>query len=329
MAFKDILGNNRVKSILKKALQRGRCPNSLLFSGPEGVGKKDIALVVAKAMNCLQLSDDACEECESCKAINNGRFPDVMMFSPPKEIIKIDQMRQLKHAAYLKPMIGKRRVFIVEEAEKMNAEASNSLLKVLEEPPSFSHIILIANNPYLVIPTIKSRCQILSFSPISREDIESVLLEKGFEKEQAKMISLIVRGNMKQAMNLDWEEVQTKRNLALQFFISLLTKENAASFLESFSSTRSLDRLELEQIFDILSSFGRDLILLKEEGDIRFLMNPDYMEEIKRTASLLSHKQVMDFLGKIDYAIYALQKNLNVNLLVASIFSDFMEWKNA
>lgn len=329
MAFKDILGNNRVKNILKKALQREKCPNSLLFSGPEGVGKKDMALVVAKAMNCLQSNDDACEVCESCKAINKGRFPDVMVFSATKEIIKIDQMRQLKHAAYLKPMVGRKRIFIIEEAEKMNEEASNSLLKVLEEPPLFSHIILTTKNPYLLKPTLKSRCQILSFSPISREDIESVLVEKGLENEQAKMISLLVRGNMKQALNLDWEEVQAKRNLALQLFISLLTKDKAASFLESFSSARSLDRLELEQIFDILSSFGRDLILLKEEADIRFLMNPDYIEEIKRTASLLSHKQVMDFLGKIDYAIYALQKNLNVNLLVASIFSDFMEWKNA
>lgn len=328
MAFKDILGNSRVKKILKRALQKNKVPNSFLFFGPEGIGKKDMALVVAKAMNCLQKKDDACESCASCGAINNGNFPDVMVLSPQKEVLKIEQMRILKQTAYLKPMIGKRRVFVIENSEKMNTEASKSLLKILEEPPLFSHIILLTNNPYLIIPTIKSRCQILNFSPVSREDIEKVLMERGYEAEKAKIISLLVRGNLKQAMDFEWEDVQRKRQQAWQLFVSIAKKEKASSFLKDFSSSGSYDKIELDQIFEILSSFCRDLILIKDGGDVRFLMNPDYEEELRKIKNLLSFDQSVDFLKKIDYALYALKKNLNINLLISSLLSSFMEWQH-
>ena len=108
MAFDDVLGNSRTKRILKKSLERNRIPNSLLFYGPEGVGKRDIALVLAKAMNCLKYRDDACDVCPSCHAIENGNFPDVMVLSPEKNVLKIEQMREMKQTAYLKPMVDAR-----------------------------------------------------------------------------------------------------------------------------------------------------------------------------------------------------------------------------
>jgi len=329
MAFKDIIGNDRIKRILRKTLQKKKIPNSLLFSGPEGVGKKDMALVMAKAMNCRQKKDDACEECASCRAINRRNFPDVMELSPIRDVIRIDQMRILKQTAYFRPMVAKKRVFIVEDAEKMTDEASNSLLKILEEPPHFSHIILITQNPYMIIPTIKSRCQVLTFSRVSRENIEKVLTEKGYEEEKAKIISLLVRGNLKQAINLEWEEIQARRRQTWQFFLSLIKEENTSLFLKNFSSTRAVAKEELSKVLEILSSFCRDLILIKEKGDVHLLLNPDYEEEIKQTEKLLSLELSMNFLTKIEYALYALGKNLNINLLVSSIFSSLVEWRYA
>ncbi len=324
MAFKDILGNERQKKILRKALQKDRIPNSMLFCGLEGVGKKSLALVLAKAMNCEKKKDDACEVCSPCKAISRDNFPDVMVISPDGNIIKIDQIRILKQTAYLKPMVGQKRVFIVAEAEKMNEEAANSLLKILEEPPLFSHIILVTHNPDVIKPTIKSRCQILSFQPVSREDIEKILLEKGFGKERAKIIALLVGGNLKKALNLEWEEIQAKRAKAWELFLSLLKKEKVATFLKNYVSSRSLRREELEEVLEIFSSFCRDLILIKEKSDIRLLMNPDYAEVFKKTENFLSLSKAMDYLEKIDYAFYAMQKNLNMNLLVTSLFSNLI-----
>ena len=127
MAFQDILGNKRVKTILSKALQRSRVPHSLLFVGPEGVGKMETALVVAKALNCLKKTENSCEECTSCVAINKKNFPDVIEVLPKKNVISIEQMRLLKSTAYLKPMVGKKRVFIIPDAGMMSEPASNSI----------------------------------------------------------------------------------------------------------------------------------------------------------------------------------------------------------
>jgi len=313
MSFHNILGNRRAKKILSKALQRNRVPHSLLFVGPEGVGKMETALVVAKALNCLQKTDDACEECNSCEAINKKNFPDVMEIPLPKKNSQIDQkkkdkqidqIRDLKSTAYLKPMVGKKRVFIILDAEKRSEPASNAILKILEEPPSFSHIFLLTDNPYLILPTIKSRCQVLSFGPVFKEDIEKVLLEKGYAAEQARVISLVVRGNLKYALSLDWEELQEKRQKAWQVFIALIRKENASNFLKEFSSSRNLGREEIEQTFEFLSSFCRDIVLIKEEGDSSVIMNPDYGQDLREASRLLSLEQALDFLSKIDYSLY-------------------------
>jgi len=128
MGFEDIIGHERVKKILKKSLQKKKIPNSMLFCGPEGVGKRGMAFALAKAINCEQKKDDACETCSLCKAIDAGNHPDVMEIQPDGEVIKIEQMRTLRQIAYLKPMVGKKRIFIVDEAEKMTEEAANSLL---------------------------------------------------------------------------------------------------------------------------------------------------------------------------------------------------------
>jgi len=325
MAFGDILGNSRAKRILKRSLQRGRIPNSLLFVGPEGVGKKETALVLAKALNC-RMGDDACESCPSCRAINRNIFPDVMLLSPDNSVHKIDQMRAMKQTAYLKPMAGKKRVFILEDAEKMRDEAANSVLKILEEPPSFTHIILITRNPYLILPTIQSRCQILAFCQVLREDIEKELSRRGMDPEQAEIISLHVRGNLRQALSLEWEEVCVARETAWNLFRALLTGESVSAFHRNYAYARRLSlREDLGQVLEILCSLCRDLIVVKEGGESNLLLNPDRKEQIKEVQDLVSLGQIMEFLVKIDSVMQAIGRNANVNVLISSFFSSVME----
>ena len=328
MAFKDIIGNSGVKKILHRALKQKKLANSLLFAGPGGIGKEETALVVAKALNCLKKPADACEECAHCRAINNGNFPDVMVISPAKDVLKIDQMRLLKDTAHLKPMAGRKRVFIILEAEKMNDEASNSLLKVLEEPPPFSHIVLVTPNPYRIMPTIKSRCQVFQFSPIPREEIQKALITKGFQPERAQILSLLVNGNLKLALSLEWEEVQSQRKKAWHLFLALHKREKAADLLKQFSASRSVIKEELVETLEILASFCRDVILLQEKAESAFLLNPDFKQGLDEVAQSITSVQAMDFLSQIDFAIAAVRKNLNVNILVSSIFSNFLEWSH-
>ncbi len=329
MSFSDITGNARIKKILTKALQRGRTPNSLLFSGPTGVGKIDMAYVVAKALNCLDREDDACETCASCLAINKGVFPDVMLIAPEREVLKIDQMRVLKQAAYLKPMIGRNRVFIVDPAESMNREASNSLLKVLEEPPAFSYIILITSNPFVILPTIKSRCQVLSFSPVSRDDIERCLIEHDFSEEKARILSLLVRGNLKQAVNMDWEEVKSRREETWRLFLTFLHGEPPASFYKEFSArSRDAAAEELRPTLELLASFSRDLLLVKENGDPGLLLNPDFEAFLREESGSASTGQVLALLSQVEKWLLALQKNMNIKLFMSSLIVDTMDNKH-
>ena len=323
MSFSDITGNARIKKILTKALQRDRIPNSLLFSGPQGVGKIETALVVAKALNCLNRTDDACETCEACTAVNKGTFPDVMLISPEKDILKIDQMRILKEAAYLRPMVGRKRVFIVDPAEKMNMQASNSLLKILEEPPSFSHIILITSNPFVILPTIKSRCQVLSFSPVSRDDIARCLIEHDFSEEKAKILSLLVRGNLKQAMNMDWEEVRAEREETWQLFLSFLHREPPTSFFKEYSARRrGVVEEEIRSTLELLASFSRDLVLIKENADSELLLNPDFEDSLREEAGSVRLEQILAMLELIEGLLDSLQRNMNIKLLMSSMISE-------
>ncbi len=328
MSFNDIIGNERIKGILRRSLGNDRVPNSLLFYGPKGVGKREIALELAKSINC-EKKEDACGQCRSCQSIDKGNNPDVMMIKPENDKIKIEQMRELKKIAYLKPMQKGKKVFIVNEAENMNEEAANSLLKLLEEPPFYSYIILVTSNIFLIVPTIQSRCQLLGFSPISREDIEKELLKKGYETEKAKVLALLARGNLKKALDMEWDEISNKRKQAWMLLISIVNKERVSPWIKNYTfKRRNSIKEDIEQMMEILSSFCRDLILLKERGDVYLLMNPDYKEHIKKEEEKLDINQSLDWLRKIDYTISGLNRNLNTNLLVSSFLSYFLGSKH-
>jgi len=322
MAFHDIAGNSRVKKVLQLSLKRGRVPNSVLFGGPEGVGKRQTALVLAKALNCLKKTEDACEECSSCRAINEGNFPDVIEIVAVGDIIKVDQMPIVKQLAYLKPMTGKRRVFIIDEAEKMNEESANSILKVLEEPPLFTHILLISDNPASLLQTVKSRCQTLNFSPVSKDEIEKALRGAGYEEDRARIIALLVRGNLEQALDLEWEDVSKRRQEAWELFCGLVSRGESSAFLRKFAfQKRAMVREELEQTLELFSSFCRDVVLMKETGEPTLLFNPDYEGRIRESEKFLTREQTLSLLDWIDGAIMSLNRSLNIGLLTSALYS--------
>jgi len=331
MSFDDIVGNARVKNILRRSLERERVPGSLLFYGPQGVGKSEMALVLAKALNCLNKKNDSCEKCSSCLAINKNRgaFPDVIKIKTEKNIIGIDQMRLIKWAAYLKPMIGKKRVFIVEQAEKMNEEASNCLLKVLEEPPFFSHIILTTDNLFSILPTIRSRCQILKFAQISKQDIQEELIKRGTEGGRAKIISLLVRGSLKQALEFDWEEAEDQRKRAFTLLSSFVEGKTTAAFFKKYSGMRKEQfRENIKPLLEIMSSFCRDIILLKAGESSQLLMNLDYIKKLSKIEKNLSLKETLDLLRVIEESLLLTDRNINKKVLMNSITINIMDREN-
>ncbi len=322
MSFDNVLGNGRVKSILRLALEKNRLPNSLLFHGPEGVGKRNLALALAKAVNCERKGDEACDKCSACLAISGGRFPDVQEIKPSGQVIKVEHVREMRQAAYMRPMAGRKRVFIISEADKMNEESSNTVLKILEEPPFFSHFILVTDKLHLILPTIKSRCQALRFVPVGKEVIAGALREKGFGEDQARIVSLFVGGNLEEALELSWDDIQEARREAWDLFVSLAKPEEPSRFLRRYGfAQRSLIREDLEKRLGIMASFCRDMALIKEGGDISLLLNPDFEEELRALEGSWSLEKVRGFLRVIDGAFSGFARNLNMSLIACAFYS--------
>src|SRR5262245_35203292 len=163
MSFAKLIGNERNKAILQRLLLRGRVSATLLFAGPEGVGKRQFALTLAKALNCsrpvidkAQGKYDCCDACPVCHRIDADSYGDVLTIKPDGQFIKIAQTRQLAEEVYYRPREGQQRFFIIDQADRLREEAANSLLKTLEEPPPTSTIILLTARPDALLQTIRS-----------------------------------------------------------------------------------------------------------------------------------------------------------------------------
>jgi DNA polymerase-3 subunit delta' len=322
MAFQDIPGNDRIKKILKLALGRGRVPNSLLFGGPEGVGKHRMALELAKALVCLERTDDACGVCSNCAAIAGGALPDVLEIAPAKSVITIDQMRELKEIAGSRPMTARARVFIIDPADKLGSDASDSFLKVLEEPALATHFFLVSAKPDLLLGTIRSRCQTLAFQPVADEDIMNVLRSSGMEEEKARLLTLFVRGNLERARDIDWDAVQEKRRAAWELFRALVTRTGSVAFLRRFAfSRKSETKEELPQTLEVFASFARDSLLLLEGAGPGLLFNPDYESEMRACLPSLDPERAVRIIRAIETAEDGLGRSFNLGLLATSFYS--------
>ena len=367
MPFHDIAGNGRAKAILRMALGRDRVPNSLLFVGPRGVGKRRTARVLAQALNCLNKKGDACGTCGPCRAIEvkarkdgRGTFPDVIEIQigmetvlkesrkkgpdtenageepdekkdlkKEKTVISMDQIQELRQMAYLRPMIGRRRVFIVEDADNMSEAAENALLKVLEEPPLFTHIILLAENPDLILPTIKSRCHTLTFLPVSDEEIEKALLDNAVPADRARVTAIVCRGNLEKALEMDWDEIQSERAEAWRIFSALADGSDPAALLRIYGHKREGEKRaavkdELATLLELLSTFGRDAVLLGEGGDPGLLINPDFETELRSAASRIGPGRALRLIGLLHGAAASLDRNGHFGALTTSLTAQWL-----
>src|SRR3990172_7806680 len=179
MALKDIIGQEKAITILRRTLSRGRVSSAYLFTGESGIGKRLAALNFAKVLNCLSPVDDqqpdACDACDSCRKIDAGSHPDLVTVSPEKDEIRVDEIRALEDTLSFKPFEGRKKVVIVDDADRMNQSAANAFLKTLEEPPDESLIILVASNPDRLPETIRSRCSRIRFAPLSLQACREVI----------------------------------------------------------------------------------------------------------------------------------------------------------
>lgn len=196
MGFSGLLGQEKAKKLIRRALAHDRIPHAFLFRGPEGVGKQLFARGLAAAINCRSSRrGEACGNCPSCKKFRSGNHPDFLVVSPEKGTVKIEQIRQMCQALSYPPYESQMRVVLLEDVHGMRAEAANSLLKTLEEPPADNVLILTADSSREVLPTITSRCQMIPFFNLDRHDTRQILMQDQLDWETADLLARLSEGS--------------------------------------------------------------------------------------------------------------------------------------
>lgn len=330
--FSILIGNEDVQRALCQLLDNGRVPGSMLFTGEAGIGKKLFALEFAKALNCRnRVGIEACDECSSCKRISKSTFPpfssaddnkermiwsehaDVAMVRPFNHIIRVKPMRELEREANFRPFEGAARVFIVEDAEYMNDQAANALLKTLEEPAGTTHLILTTTNPMALLATIRSRCQIIRFAPIPFSEIERFLIEKEkLKAEDAALLARTSRGSLGNALNVDVDDYRERRQAMFNVLRALTVTGSRVALLRSAEELAAAkDRADFEQSLDVLETLIRDAWALSLGRPIASITNFDLAKELKQIANELASKRAEQWLIQIEELRGALEVNLN------------------
>jgi len=326
MSFKEIRGQERVVRILQKELENSSLYGAYLFVGPRGVGKRLTALTFAKALNCEKEKIDSCERCLSCRKINHLNYSNVRMISGEDSSIKIEQTRNLKRESGYRIYEGKKRIWIIEEAGRLSLEASNSLLKILEEPPPDTIFILIVQTLEDVLPTIRSRCQIIHFSPLSPKEIEKILREKfSFDSQSISLIGKLAQGSMEEALFLiKEEEILRKREVILDSLIRNLTIEEIIKVSKEWAS---YSLREWERILNIILFWFEDILLLKcKESDS--LVNLDKIKELKKEKEKYSFKRLRELIELIEKVKFYLRSNVSPQLVFEFMWFKLLDMGN-
>jgi DNA polymerase III subunit delta' len=282
MSWHGIYGHDDVVEQFRRAIGRGRLASSFLFAGPPGIGKRSFAIKFAQAMLCSERSEEAldpCETCPSCSQVAAGSHPDLDMIGKPEgkasiplELLIGDAEHRrregLCHNIAMKPFYGQRKIALIDDADDLNAEGANALLKTLEEPPPRSVLILIGTTPAKQLPTIRSRCQLIRFRPLPVETVEELLISKGLVQEpaEARRLARHSEGSLQRALELADPELWTFRDalhkrLAEPTLDSVALAQSIAAFVDEAGKEASARRARLRQVVAFAADFYRQLLL--------------------------------------------------------------------
>ena len=271
--FEHIIGNEQIKNILQESIKRNKTSHSYLFVGIEGIGKKIVAKEFAKMLLCLEENKQE-SNCKSCIEFNSNNHPDFLLLEPEGNVIKIEQIRQLQKRIQEKPIISHKKVYIINDADKMTKEAQNCLLKTLEEPPEFSTIILIGTNENAFLSTIKSRCMILHFQKIEDEKIKQYLSNQLEENNITENMLKMFQGSIGKAIKLkDKQELYNK----IENIIENLNKKD----LIDVSNSAEIIYQSKEEIMEILE-YMNVLLFEKAKTNAKWIKGISIVEETKK-----------------------------------------------
>ena len=331
MANWGLLGHEWAVEMLKQHLTHDSVRHAYLFSGPPGLGRRTLALRLAQALNCPQpvAPGEPCGVCKTCQQIERMQYADLAVIQAEKEggTLKVEQIRAIRQSLVLKPYQGSYRVALLLRFQEANANAANALLKTLEEAPSYVVLILTADTPEQLLPTILSRCEVLRLRPLPVERVEGYLQEHGADPESARLLAHISGGRPGYALRMmhDQESLDFRAK-RLEDLQTLLQSNRRARFAyaEKLTDRKNEARERFRETLLLWLSFWRDVLLCRAEAQTP-LTNVDCTEGIEELAGKLTLAQARGLVAQAEEAIDQLERNVNPRLLAEVLMLD---WPN-
>ena len=325
MPFRDIAGHKPILKLLASAVARDSVPQSLLFSGPEGVGKFMTAIALAQAINCPKRTadGDGCGVCSTCTRIARRAHGDVIIVEPGETgSIKIDQVRDALETVAYRPFEGRRRVVIIDQLEAADGPPQDALLKRLEEPTSASMFVLISSQPDALLPTVRSRCYQLRFAPLADADLVRVLTgEHEMSERDARALAAVCDGSVGRALAQSSDDFADARDVAFQLLSAAAASDQPARRLAvartaaASPSSRIKDRDALATRLEAAAAFIRDMQVLTAGGDRSMLTNADMADDLAKLSRSFDRARGLAAFETVEKGLNALARQANTKIV--------------
>ncbi|MDE6902682.1 MAG: DNA polymerase III subunit delta [Lachnospiraceae bacterium] len=314
--FTDIVGQEQLKEHLQNAIAMNKVSHAYIINGERNAGKEFIAKVFAMALQCEQKEAEPCGECHSCKQALSNNQPDIIYISHEKpNTIGVEDIRaQINNDIVIKPYSSPRKIYIVNEGEKMTPQAQNALLKTLEEPPEYAVILILTTNVEALLPTVLSRCVVLNMKPVSDALVKKYLMEQlGVPDYKANICVAFARGNIGKAKLLaSSEEFEKVKDEA----ISLVKNINDMEIHEIVKAIKKISeyKFDVNDYLDILMAWYRDVLFFKATKDVNSLVFKEEIQQIMRVSDRSTYEGIETIVNALQSAKKRLEANVNFDL---------------
>ena len=327
--FRDVVGHESIIGHFKSSIEQEKVAHAYLIHGEKGTGKKMLAGLFAKTLQCEAGGTDPCGTCRSCIQCDSGNQPDIIWVTHEKPtVISVDDIReQVNNDIIIKPYSSRYKIYIIPEAELMNPQAQNALLKTIEEPPEYAIIMLLTNNLDKMLPTILSRCITLNLKPVGELDMMEYLSRMGIPQAKAKFCVGFAFGNLGKAVRLATSE---EYNEIKHDCVQILKDINRMEIYDLIDAVKKMSKYKLDiyDYLDIMMMWYRDILMLKVSGSPDKLLFKEEYATLKQQANYISYEGIENVLKALDKVKVRLEANVNFDIAMELLLLTIKENQN-
>lgn len=325
MLYSEIIGQNSQKNSLINQIKRNNLSHCYIFEGPKDIGKYQLSLVFAQSLLCKDFNTEPCNLCSSCNKLNSMNHPDLHILNTEEKNIKREDVDSLIELFHIKPYESDKKIFIINECEKMTTQAANSFLKTLEEPIGDSIIILLTNNINMLLDTIVSRCQIIKLKTINKKEIEKILIEKyNADEMNASIVSYYSKGILNKAVNIitEKDDILKIREQVIMVFDKIINMDSSIIFeYEKYFEDQKDD---IDKIIEILMIWIRDVNFYKNDLE-NLIANKDFISLIKIHANKTNSNDLNRLIQYLQFSSDNIKYSVNYKLIIDKMLLKIQE----